>query len=246
MIMAGFHRTLKYFQTIIYNNEDSFMIQVLIVDDHTLVRSGISQLLSSEKNIEVIGEAESGEEAVKLASELMPTVILMDIKMPGIGGLEATIRIMRKHPDIRILVLTSVTSSIYTNRLFQAGALGYVTKNAPAEQLITAIKKVASGQRYITPELASQMVSNNLDGKGDSPFDRLSKRELQVTLQIIRGEKSKSVASEHHIATKTVNSYRYRAFDKLGIKNNVQLALLAIQHDLLEADEVNLADYAEE
>lgn len=221
------------------------MIQVLIVDDHALVRSGISQLLAMEKNIEVVGEADSGEEAVKLASELLPTVILMDIKMPGIGGLEATVRIMRKHPDIKILVLTSVTSHIYTKRLFEAGAAGYVTKNAPPDQLVNAIKKVAIGQRYITPELASQMVSSNLDGKGDSPFDRLSKRELQVTLQIIRGEKSKAVASEHHIATKTVNSYRYRAFDKLGIKNNVQLALLAIQHGLLEADEVNLADYAE-
>lgn len=219
------------------------MITVLIVDDHAVVRAGISQLLARDMSIKVVGEAESGEEAIKLVKAFEPDVVLMDIKMPDMDGFEATAQIMHDNADVRVLALTSVTSSVYTTRMLKAGACGYITKKAPADQLIIAIKKVALGQRYISPDLASQMVSNNLDGKGDSPFDRLSKRERQVVLQVIRGEKSKTVAEGYDIASKTVNSYRYRAFDKLGVKNNVQLALLALQHGVLKADEINLADY---
>ncbi len=219
------------------NLGNSSMISVLIVDDHAVARQGVRRILEGDNSFNIIGEADCGESAIKLAKENRPQVILMDLKMPDMDGLVTTQRILRYQPDTKILVLTSIDNDIYPPRLLKAGAVGYLTKHTEPSELVKAIKAVASGRRYIDANIANQMAYNSATQKAGSPFDRLSDREMQVVLRIIRGEKPKQVANSHHISSKTVNSYRYRVFEKLGIKNDVQLTLLAIQHGLLEVEE---------
>ncbi len=221
------------------------MIDVLIVDDHAVVRHGIRKLLEEDKELRVIAEADSGETAVQLVKELVPEVVLMDIKMPGIGGFEASCRILRYNPDIKVLVLTSVTNDLYPTRFIKAGAAGYLTKNSEGKELIKAIKAVSSGQRYISWEISNQMACNSVTKNGKSSFDTLSRREMQVVFRIIKGRKAKEIASEHYLSSKTVNSYRYRIFEKLGIRNDVELTLMAIRHGLIDVDEADIAGDAD-
>ena len=162
------------------------MIKVLVVDDHELVRSGISRLLSDAKGIEVVGEAESGEEAVQFAKEYEPDIVLMDIRMPGIGGLEATRKIIRQNEEIQVIAVTACDDNPYASRLLQAGASGYITKGADAEEMVNAILKVKSGQKYISPEIAQRMALKPFQQDQASPFDELSEREMQIALMMIR------------------------------------------------------------
>ncbi len=213
------------------------MITILTADDHALFRTGIRHLLKTEKGFKVIEkEAESGEEAIKLVKQLKPQVVLMDLKMQGIGGLKAISMILSYAPDIKVLVLTSITQGGYPVRALKAGAMGYVLKSAPAEALIRAIKAIARGQRYLSPEISHQLAYNGATRQGNSPFDNLSRQEMQMVLNVIRGEKINAIAAQHHIQTRTVNSYRYNIFRKLGVKNDVQLTLLAVRHGLIDAD----------
>jgi two-component system, NarL family, invasion response regulator UvrY len=209
-------------------------IRILIVDDHDLVRTGIRHMLDSEPSCEVIGEAGSGEDAIELGRSLLPDVILMDIKMPGIGGLEATRRLIRSVPDVKILIVTVCTDNLFPSKLLQAGAFGYLTKGASLKEMIRAIKSIYSGQRYISPEIASKLAIMHLTEHGESPFEQLSERELQVTMMIIKGMKPALISEKLHLSPKTINSYRYRIFEKLNIKNDVELTHLAIRHNLLE------------
>lgn len=210
------------------------MIKVLIVDDHALVRAGIKHMLDDVVGLKVVGEAETGEVAVKLAREVNPHVVLMDVQMPGIGGLEATRKLLRANPDLKILVLTVCTNDFFPSRLLQAGALGYITKGASMVEMVRAIRAIHAGQRYISPEIASQLALKHLTDAPDSPFDNLSTRELQVALMIVHGVKIPDIAKKMFISPKTVNSYRYRIFEKMHIDNDVQLTLIAMQHGLIE------------
>lgn len=212
------------------------MIKVLIVDDHSLVRLGIKRLLEDINGIKVVGEADSGEQALKFVREIQVDVVLLDVKMPGIGGLEATKRIMRVNPDIKIIAVTAFHDDPFPSRILQAGASGYLTKECGFEEMVSAIKKVSVGQRYISPEIAQQLALRSLsDSPADaSPFDCLSERELQVMLMITSGYKVQEISDKLCLSSKTVNSYRYRLFDKLKIKNDVELTHLAIRHDLLD------------
>ena len=210
------------------------LIRILIADDHDLVRTGIRHMLDSESNFQVVGEANSGEEAVDLGRELVPDVILMDVKMPGIGGLEATRRLIRSLSDVKILIVTVCTDSLFPSKLLQAGAFGYLTKGASLNEMVRAIKSVYAGQRYISPEIASQLAIMHLTDQADSPFEKLSERELQVTMMIVKGMKPTAISEKLHLSPKTINSYRYRIFEKLEIKNDVALTHLAIQHNLLD------------
>lgn len=214
-------------------------INILIVDDHAVLRNGIRRLLEQDKELVVIGEVKSGEEAIKWVRSSQPDVILMDIKMPGIGGYEATCRIHKTHPKVKILILTSATKKIYAKRLLKVGALGYVTKNAGIEELIEAIKTVYTGQRYISWDISNQMAYESATKKKDtdSPFDVLSEREMQVVFRIVRGRRAPQIADEHSLSSKTVNSYRYRVFEKLGVRNDVELTLMAVREGLIDVDE---------
>lgn len=218
------------------------MITVLIVDDHSIIREGIKKLLSDVSGIKVVGEAESGEQALKIAREQKPDVILMDIKMPGIGGLEATRKLLRYDPDIKIIAVSAFEEEPFPSRLMQAGALGYITKGCSFEELVQAIRKVFSGQTYITPDIAQQIAMKHLNQKTESPFDVLSERELQVMLMITSGLKVAKISEKLCLSPKTVNSYRYRIFEKLKIASDVELTHLAIRYGLIDKEVANEAD----
>ena len=218
------------------------MINVLIVDDHDLVRTGIRKILSEITGIKVVGEAATGEDAVKLVRENNPHVVLMDVKMPGIGGFEATRKLIRMDPDIKILVLTTVSNDLYPARLLQVGASGYLTKGSNKDEMVQAIRAVYAGQRYLSPNIASQLALRHVSDKDESPFSALSERELQVLLMITKGTKVQDIADKLCLSPKTVNSYRYRIFEKLDVQNDVELTLLCIRQGLIESEDVSAVE----
>jgi len=216
------------------------MINVLLVDDHDLVRAGIKKILDDISGIKVIGEAATGEEAVKIARKLHPNVVLMDVKMPGIGGFEATRKLVRIDPDIKVLVLTICDNDLYPARLLQAGAAGYITKGASMDEMVRAIRTIHSGQRYISSEIANRLAFRHVTDQEKSPFELLSERELQVMMMITRGTNVQFIAESLHLSAKTVNSYRYRIFIKLKVKNDVELTLLAIRYGIVDSEAVTV------
>lgn len=214
------------------------MISVVIVDDHALARLGMKRLLEGEdaKDIKVVGEAESGEAAITLVKDTKPDIVLMDIKMPGMGGLDATRRLVRVNPKIKIIVVTVFGDAPFPVRLVRAGASGYITKDTCAEELVTAIRKVMGGQIYITPEIAQKMALRQVTDASKSPFAKLSERELQVMYMVTRGIKVNEIAKKLYLSPKTVNTYRYRLYEKLNVHNDVELTHLALRYGLLEEE----------
>ena len=211
------------------------MIRVLVVDDHDLVRTGISRMLADIDGLQVIGQADSGEAAIKKSRELKPDVVLMDIKMPGIGGLEATRKLLRSHPDIKVIAVTICEEDPFPTRLLQAGAAGYLTKGAALEEMIQAIRMVFAGQRYISPQIAQQLALKSFQPKlNGSPFDLLSEREIQIALMISNCQKVQAISDRLCLSPKTVNTYRYRIYEKLSITSDVELALLAVRHGMVD------------
>lgn len=221
------------------------MIRVLVVDDHELVRSGITRMLADNPDIDVIGEASSGEDAVDFVRKDSPDIVLMDIRMPGIGGLEATRRVLRIDDAVRVIVVTACADDPYPTRVMQAGASAYITKGADIREMVRAIRMAHSGQRYISPEIAQKMALKQLGG-GDAKdedgeltlFDRLSEREMQIALMVVDCQKVQDISDKLCLSPKTVNSYRYRIFEKLEISSDVELALMAVRLGLLDADKV--------
>lgn len=214
------------------------LVNILVVDDHDLVRMGIVRILEDVKGFCIVGEAESGEKALLLAREKLPDVILMDVKMPGIGGLEATKKLLRINPDIKIIAVTACDDSVYPGKLMQAGAVGYVTKDAGPEEMIGAINTVVSGKLFMSSGVAQQMALKSYSGTEASPFDVLSDRELQTALAIANGKRAQEIAETFNVSPKTVNSYRYRIFDKLKVNSDVELTLLAVKHSILDPESV--------
>ena len=208
-------------------------IQILLVDHQELVRVGMQRLLDEVPRLSVIGEASSGEEAVQLSHSLQPDVVLMDVQIPGIGGLEATRRILRRNPEIRILVVTPKTHEPFPVQLLHAGASGYLTKNCSIREITDAVQAVSRGERYISADMARQMALSMLPGKEQSPFDRLSQRELQVMLMVAQGQNVHEISASLCLSSKTVSTYRYRLFDKLDVDNDVELARLAIRYGIV-------------
>ncbi len=212
------------------------MISVFLVDDHELVRTGIRRILEDVRGIRVVGEAENGENAVQWCRDNNSDVILMDMNMPGIGGLEATKKILRVRPDTRIIVLTVHTEDPFPTKVMQAGASGYLTKCSAPDEMIQAIRAVHSGQRYISPEIAQQMALSQFKSHDiENPFKALSERELQIMLMITRGNKVNDIAEQLSLSPKTVNSYRYRLFDKLQINGDVELTRMAMRYGMLDS-----------
>lgn len=212
------------------------MITVLLVDDHDLVRTGIKRLLSDLSDIEVIGEASNGEDAIKIVKEKKPNVVLMDVKMPGIGGLEATRKMLRHDPNVKIIALSVHAAEPFPSKLLQAGASGYLTKGALLEQMVTAIRTVHAGKRYLGPEIAQQLALKTFSDSEKSPFELLSDREMQVMIMITSGQNVQQISEKLHVSPKTINSYRYRIYEKLNIESDVELTLLAMRYDMLDAE----------
>ncbi|WP_181879316.1 two-component system response regulator LetA [Legionella donaldsonii] len=210
------------------------MIKVLIVDDHALVQMGIRRLLEDLPDVDVVADAESGEQALTLVKSHKPDVVLLDMKMPGIDGWEVTRRLKKSNPQVKVIAVTAVCAEPMPTRVLQLGAMGYLTKESGAEEMAAAIRKVAKGEKYLSAEIAQKMAINSLEAVQDSPFDLLSEREMQVMLMITSGMTVQDIADRLFLSSKTINGYRYRMFDKLGIKNDVELTFLAMKHRVIE------------
>jgi two-component system invasion response regulator UvrY len=211
------------------------LIKILIVEDHALIRTALTLLLTDIPGFKVVGETGTGEEAVRLAKELTPDVVLMDVQLPGMDGLETTTKMLRHDLDIKILILTIHLDEPYPSRLLQAGAAGYITKGCTTDEMIRAIRMVHSGQRYLSGDIAQRLALKSSFGKGgESELDMLSERELEIMLMIVNGQEIDEIAVKLGINPKTVNSNRYRIFKKLGISNDVELTLLAARFGILK------------
>ncbi|MEP2616913.1 MAG: response regulator [Marinomonas sp.] len=210
------------------------MLKVLIVDDHDMVSHGISRVLQDVNNVEVVGVVLSGEEAIAQSRELKPDIVLMDVHMPGIGGLGATKEIKRLLPKTKIIALSALDDNIYPVKLLEAGASGYLTKGTNTLELLEAIDVVAKGEHYISKSIAQKMALSkfSIDGQG-SPLGQLSDRELQVAQMIVDCKKSNEIADHLNVSPKTVSTYRTRIFTKLNIESDVELIRLAVRYNVL-------------
>ena len=209
------------------------MIRVLLVDDHALVRTGFRLILSGQLDMVVVGEAESGEQALQCVRDQAPDVILMDMHLPGISGLEASTRILRLHPECRIIALTALDAMPTPRKFLEAGAAGFLTKACAAEELLRAIRRVASGGRYLTPEVAQSIALESVGVHASQCLDSLTKREMEVLISTARGENMSMMAKRMHLSIKTIATHKYNTCNKLGLTNDVELAHFAMRHGLI-------------
>ncbi len=208
-------------------------INVMLVDDHAVVRMGFKMLLESAPDIKVVAEAENGEVAIKAYMEHKPSIVVMDITMPGMGGLEAIERILAKDSSAKILVLSAHEDSVHPKRVLNAGAMGYLTKRSAAEELIKAIRMVASGKKYIEAGVAQQMAIQQLSGD-QSPVDVLSEREFEVFMSLAKGKTTNEIAEGLFLSPRTVGTHLYNIKQKLNAQNSAEIALIAMRSGLLE------------
>ncbi|MTI12084.1 response regulator [Sansalvadorimonas verongulae] len=209
------------------------LIRVLVADDHELVRCGLVHMLADSNGIEVVGEACSGEEVLSFCRENSVDIVLMDIRMPGIGGLEATRRLHGSCPQSRVIALSALDDAVHSRKILEAGAWGYLTRGGDFQEMVQAVQTVYAGRRYICPNIAQEMAVQSFS-QSENPFVNLSPQEFQVAMMVIDCFKTSQIAEQMKIETKTVNSYRYRIFDKLGVTNDVGLTRLAIQYGLVD------------
>jgi two-component system, NarL family, invasion response regulator UvrY len=211
------------------------MIQVLLVDDHAVVRTGFRLLLQSQPDINVAAEAQSGEAACQMYAELSPDVVVMDLGMPGMGGLEAVRRICARNSDARILALSAHDDPMHARRALREGALGFLSKRSAPETLIEAIATVAAGRRYIDPSLAQKLALAEIEGATRSPIEQLSEREFEVFIRLAGGATVQKIADDLKLSASTIGTHLYNIKQKLGVVNQSELTLLAIRHGLIQA-----------
>ncbi len=208
-------------------------IRVFLVDDHALVRTGIRMILAGEVGIEVVGEADSGEAALPQIRQLKPDVVLCDLHLPGVSGLEVTERIIKGDHGTRVVIVSVLEDGPLPKRLLEAGASGYVGKGGDAQELIRAVHDVALGRRYLGSSVAQKLALANLEGD-QSPFDALSPRELEVALLLTQGLRQDDIAKRLSLSAKTVNTHKARLFEKVGVQDNIALVRMATQYGLLD------------
>ncbi|MGD9506361.1 MAG: response regulator [Syntrophobacteraceae bacterium] len=211
------------------------MIRVLLADDHSIVRAGLRRIIEDSGDITVVAEASDGREAIQKTHETQPDVVVVDISMPGLDGLEVISQVLAHYPKLPILVLTMHEEEQYIIRVFGAGAMGYITKRSAPEQLVTAIRKVHAGGRYLSDSAAEFLALHVAKGApGRSLLDALSNREIQVLRRLAIGQTTREIAEAYNISTKTVDTYRFRLLRKLNLRNNAELLRFAIQNGLVE------------
>ena len=215
-------------------------LKVLVVDDHAVVREGIKMVLETDTELEVVGMASSGEEAIDLVRELQPSVVVMDIGMPGLSGFEATRRIRESHPDVQVLALTVHDSEAYVFQMLQAGATGYVVKRAPAEEVIQAVKRASAGESVLHPSAAKLLIRDYLSRieRGEElSYDTLSDREREILKLIAEGRTNKEIAELLFLSVKTVQAHRANLMRKLGMHDRTELVKYAIRKGIIGLDE---------
>jgi DNA-binding NarL/FixJ family response regulator len=220
--------------------EDNKMpIRILLADDHAIVRHGLSQSIQREKDMEVIGQAENGISTVEMVREISPDIVIMDISMPDLNGMEATREIKRDFPEVRVIGLSMHSAKKFITEMFKAGASAYLLKDCKFEELAEAIRTVMSGKSYISPEISKEVVESYIktaDQEQSSVFSTLSKREREVLQLLAEGQTTKQIGLKLHISPKTVEAHRLRVMDKLDIDNVAQLTKYAIQEGLTSAE----------
>lgn len=208
----------------------SARIGVMLVDDHAVVRMGFRLLIDGATDMRVVAEAENGEEAIRRIDEARPDVVVMDISMPGIGGLEAVHRIVAREPGARILVLSAHEDAMHARRVLKAGAQGYLTKRAAAAALIQAIRKLWQGRTFLEPQIAQELALRQVAG---DPLDTLSEKEFKVFLALAKGQSVQDIAAVLSLSPRTVGTHLYNIKQKLGAANSAELALIAMRAGLL-------------
>lgn len=207
-------------------------IRVVLTDDHELVRTGLRALIDSSPDLEVVGEADNGHDAIARVQELQPDVVVMDLSMPGLDGASATERIVRECPNVRVIALTAHEDRAHLTRLLQAGASGYLLKRGAADEMVRAIRTVASGGTYVDPVLAGTLLRRSVQpfrAPPETPSEPLSEREEAVLRRVAWGESNKEIAASLGISTKTVETYRARIADKLGLRSRTDIVRFALQ-----------------
>lgn len=207
-------------------------IAVMLVDDHAVVRMGFRMLLEGSADIRVVAEAESGEEACRKFPEVRPDVVVMDISMPGIGGIEAIDRILAREPVARILVLSAHEDAMHARRVLKAGAAGYLTKRSAAEALMQAIRQVHQGKTFLEPEIAQQLALQQIN-REENPLDMLTEKEFKVFLALAKGRSVADIAEVMSLSPRTIGTHLYNIKQKLGAANSAELAIIAIRAGLL-------------
>ena len=212
-------------------------IRIILADDHEILRHGLSRSFLNTEDIEVIGQAKDGHSAVELAKELSPTIIVMDIGMPDLNGVEATRQIAKESPRVKVIGLSMHSSNKYVREMFKAGASGYLLKDCPFEELTKAIRTVAEGKAYVSPSIGDTVIKNYVgELEEDTAFSVLSQREREVLQLLAEGKTTKQVARQLHISPKTVEAHRLRIMNKLNIDNIAQLTKYAIQEGLTQPE----------
>lgn len=211
-------------------------LNVLLADDHVVVRLGLKSLLEAEPDVTVVGEAEDGDAAIAAARQLRPNVVIMDVSMPGTGGVEATQRIRSEQPDTRVVGLTAHEDPAYLRRMLAAGATGYLLKRTAAIELLRAVRSVANGDTYLDPTFAGRPLHAPAGTSGAVSNNELSEREAEVLRQIAEGFGNKQIAARLGLSVKTVETYKARAMEKLGVRTRVQLVQYALQRGWLTGD----------
>jgi two-component system, NarL family, invasion response regulator UvrY len=204
-------------------------IRIFLVDDHALVRAGMRMILSGETDIEVVGEAESGELALPQIRKLKPDVVLCDLHLPGLSGLEVAERIVKGDYVAKVVIVSVLEDGPLPKRLIEAGAAGYVGKGGDAAELLCAVRDVARGKRYLANSIAQNLALYGID-RHDSPFDALSPRELEVTMLLLQGLRQEHIAKRLSLSPKTINTHKTRSFEKLNVRDSIALARLAGQY----------------
>ena len=208
-------------------------IRVFLIDDHALVRTGLKMILGGETDIQVVGDAESGEEALPQLRALKPDVVLCDLHLPGLSGLEITERINRSDLPTRVIIVSVLEDGPLPKRLLEAGAAGYVGKAGDAVELLRAVRDVARGKRYLGSNVAQNLALSSMDG-ASCPFDALSPRELEVAMLLVQGLRQEDIAKRLSLSAKTVNTHKSRLFEKMSITDTISLARLATQYGLVD------------
>ena len=208
-------------------------IRIMLVDDHAVVRMGFKLLLEGASDVEVVAEAESGEDAVRSFQDHSPDIVVMDISMPGIGGLEAIDRILAKRANQKILVLSGHEDVMHARRVLKSGASGYLTKRSAADVLIDAVRSVASGKTYLEPQIAQELAVEQLSGKKD-PVDSLSEKEFKVFIALASGQSVQEIADVMSLSPRTVGTHLYNIKQKLGASNSAELAIIAMRSGLID------------